>query len=213
MSFERLAPHYLRLERILAGEVLQRCRTAFLEETRTARRALLLGEGPGRFLVELVRVNPRVQVTVIDCSPRMLAVARQRIGLRDRARVRFEVRDLLSSWVPEPGAYDLIGTHCVLDCFRPGQLEVLIRKVARGGAPSARWLITDFCEPAAGWRRLHGRLVLWLMYRVFRILTRLPATRLTPPDPYLKSAGFHLASRRLAYRDLVHADLWVRVSG
>ena len=213
MSFERLAPHYLRLERILAGEVLQKCRTAFLEETRTARRALLLGEGPGRFLGELVRVNPRVQVTVIDCSPRMLGIARQGIALQNRARVRFEVRDLLRSWVPESGAFDLIATHCFLDCFRPAQLEVLIPNIARGATPSARWLITDFREPTEGWRRVQGRLVLWLMYRVFRLLTRLPATRLTPPDPYLKSAGFHLASRRLAYRDLLHADLWVRDSG
>ncbi len=210
MSFDRLAPHYLELERVLAGEVLQQSRTAHLDELRTVRRALLLGEGPGRFLRELLRVNPTVQVTVVDRSPRMLAVARKGVGIRDLVRVRFEVRDVLATWVPESGAYDLIATHCFLDCFRPSQLEVLIPNIARGAAPDARWVITDFREPAGGWRRLRARVVLWLMYRVFRLLTRLSATHLTPPDRYLESAGFRLASRRLAYHDMLHADLWVR---
>jgi ubiquinone/menaquinone biosynthesis C-methylase UbiE len=210
MSFDRLAPHYLQLERVLAGDVLQQARTAHLDELRTVRRALLLGEGPGRFLGELLRVNPTVQVTVVDRSPRMLAVARKGVGLRDLVRVRFEVHDLLASWVPESGAHDLIATHCFLDCFRRSQLEVLIPKIARGASSDARWVITDFCEPAGGWRRLRARMVLWLMYRVFRLVTRLPATGLTPPEPYLESAGFQLRTRRLAYHDMIHADVWVK---
>src|SRR5882762_1835947 len=51
-GFDRLAPHYYWMECVLAGRTLQRCRTAFLEQTRDATAALLIGEGNGRFLAE-----------------------------------------------------------------------------------------------------------------------------------------------------------------
>ena len=44
MSFDLLAPHYRWMEFILAGEKLQRCRTAFLDELPAARNILLVGE-------------------------------------------------------------------------------------------------------------------------------------------------------------------------
>ena len=63
MSFDTLAPIYRPLEAVLAGGVLQLCRTSFLAESVDRRRALILGEGPGRFLVELLRINPSIEVT------------------------------------------------------------------------------------------------------------------------------------------------------
>ena len=75
MSFDRLAPHYRWMECVLAGSKLQRCRTAFIDNVSVARRALLLGEGNGRFLVELFRARPDIHVTCVDASSAMLARA------------------------------------------------------------------------------------------------------------------------------------------
>ena len=54
MSFDHLAPHYRWMEWLLAGSKPQRCRTTFLDTLPTARHALLLGEGNGRFLREFL---------------------------------------------------------------------------------------------------------------------------------------------------------------
>ena len=62
MSFDRLAPHYRWMERILAGEKLQRCRTAHLDSVNTAERVLLAGEGNGRFLVHLRHTLPKAHI-------------------------------------------------------------------------------------------------------------------------------------------------------
>ena len=62
MSFDRLAPHYRWMEAVLAGGKLQRCRTAFLNEVKDARHALIVGDGNGRFLSALLRANPSVRV-------------------------------------------------------------------------------------------------------------------------------------------------------
>jgi hypothetical protein len=65
MNFDRLAPFYPWLETFCAGTVMQRSRTTFLARTKNCRRALLPGEGTGKFLTELLRVNPHIEVVEV----------------------------------------------------------------------------------------------------------------------------------------------------
>src|SRR5436189_4439542 len=78
MSFDRFAPHYRWMEAVLAGGLLQRCRTRWLTEVRGARRALLVGEGNGRMLEACAAALPDCQFTVLDQSEGMLAQAQRR---------------------------------------------------------------------------------------------------------------------------------------
>ena len=211
MSFDTLAPYYRTLEALLAGGILHRCRTTFLAEAGGCRRALLLGEGPGKFLVELLRANPRVEATCVERSPRMIEQAirhLERNGL-DASRVKFEAHDALA-WQPPRATFDLVVTCFFLDCFRPDQAEHLIVKVAESTTNNAQWLLADFQVPATGWRRWRAKILLSLMYQFFRLTTHLPASRLAPPDDYLRTAGFRLRQRRLANFGFIHSDLWQR---
>jgi ubiquinone/menaquinone biosynthesis C-methylase UbiE len=211
MSFDTLAPQYRNMESILVGNILQRCRTAFLGEAATSRRALLLGEGPGRFLVELLRANPRVEVTCIERSSRMIQEARREVkrnGLDD-ARVTFQQQDALT-WQPPHSVFDLVVTNFFLDCFQHDELERLVAKVSASATNEARWLLADFRLPDSGWRKWRAKMVLALMYAFFRFTTGLSAARLTPPTEFLEAAGFRLLDQRLANFGLIHSDLWLR---
>jgi ubiquinone/menaquinone biosynthesis C-methylase UbiE len=211
MSFDTLAPWYRGMEFVTAGGLLQRCRTSFLAETQNCRRALLLGEGPGRFLIELLRANPRVEVTCVERSPRMIEQAvrqLQRHGL-SAARVEFQQCDALS-WQPPRAEFDLVATHFFLDCFRRNELERLIAGIGQSAAPTARWLLTDFRLPPRGWQRWRARAVLALMYAFFRVMTGLSAARLAPVDDLMESAGFRRTRQSLANYGLVRAELWLR---
>jgi SAM-dependent methyltransferase len=211
MSFDTLAPHYRWMEFVTAGGMLQRCRTRFLNETQNCREALLLGEGPGRFLVELLRENPRVKVTCVEGSSRMIEQARRQLrreGLGEK-RIEFQQCDALA-WEPAAGAYDLVATHFFLDCFRRDELERLIAKISLAAAPDACWLLTDFCVPQRGWRRWRARAVVAMMYLFFRAMTGLSATRLAPTGDLMESAGFALKRQHSANFGLVRAQLWKR---
>jgi len=209
MSFDTLAPYYRAMEWVTAGSVMQRCRTAFLAETTRCRRALLLGEGPGRFLTELLRTNPSVEVTCIELSPGMIQEAQAALHAAELARVRFEQVDALT-WRSSHSAFDLVVTNFFLDCFRPEELAPLIAKVSASATADARWLLADFREPERGWRRWRGRVVLALLYAFFRATTGLSASRLTPPEGFLQASGFQLIARRVTNFGLVHSDLWCR---
>ena len=211
MSFDKLAPYYLRMEAVLAGGILQRCRTAYLADVSHCQSALLLGEGPGRFLVELLRANPRVHVVCVEASARMIHEARRtlrRNGMED-ARVTFEQSDALS-WQPPRAVFDLVVTHFFLDCFPHDALAALVAKVAASTQANARWLLADFQMPPRGWRRWRARVVLAVMYRFFRWTTGLSASALTSPDQFLMDAGFELRHRRSVNFGLAHSDLWHR---
>ncbi len=209
MSFDFLAPHYRWMEWLLAGSKLQRCRTAFLQEIPKPRRVLLLGEGNGRFLAELAVKNPEAEFTCVDASAQMLRCARERLRRNGpgQTSVRFIHADILD-WRPD-GQFDLIVTHFFLDCFRPEQLERIVGQIADAAAPGARWLLADFCEPAAGWAKWRARLILMSMYLFFRVVARLPAGRLTVPDKMLSQRGFTLGSRRVFEWGLLHSDVWL----
>ena len=208
-DFDLLAPHYRWMEWLLAGPKLHRCRTAFLPAIPPPRRVLLLGEGNGRFLAELLPLHPGAQFTCLDASAKMLHHARARLtrlGL-SHANVRFIHADILH-WSPPPGQFDLIVTHFFLDCFPDHQLAQILPRITALAAPDARWLLADFRQPDTGPARWRAHLIIRSMYLFFQCVTRLPAADLAPVDPLLARHGFALRQRRLHDWGLLHTDLW-----
>jgi SAM-dependent methyltransferase len=212
VSFDALAPWYRTLEWIAFGDDLQRCRTACLGEIASPRRALIVGEGNGRFLCELLRSYPAVEVDCVDASQRMLQLARRRLEreLPDRVPcVRFLHQDLVSWTAPEPH-YDLVVTHFFLDCFAEAQLAAIVLKLAEAATERACWLLADFCVPANGVARLRARAWLAVMYRFFRLTAGIDARQLIDPTPFLQGEGFALARQHCFRRGMLKSEMWRR---
>jgi ubiquinone/menaquinone biosynthesis C-methylase UbiE len=208
-SFDLLAPHYRWMECVLAGRKLQDCRTRFLNEFSSARNVLLLGEGNGRFLCELLKCNPAARVTCVDASRRMQSAARRRldrVGLSG-AQVTFIHSDVLTCKLAAD-SYDAIATHFFLDCFPSEQLDRIVQRVSSWAAPGARWVISDFRAPDAGLGRQRAEIILAMMYLFFRVATRLPARKLTDPRAYLERNRFVLMKQAVREWGLLYSELW-----
>ena len=117
-SFDPIAPRYCALETLAFGNALQSARVAFLSEIGDTRRALIAGEGNGRFLEALLRRHPTIRVDCVDASARMLQLAKARV--HDDPRVRFLHEDL-KVWSPEE------------KCLRPDRHAFFSRLLRRGG--------------------------------------------------------------------------------
>lgn len=211
MSFDRLAPHYPWLEKLLAGPRLQRCRVAHLDALRDSDRVLIAGIGHGPFLPACARRVPHGAITCVDASAAMLTETRRlarRAGL-DFNRLDF-VHATLPAWEPPAAQFDVIVTNFFLDCFAPDELPAIIAALARAARPDARWLLADFTVPARGFARQRARAIHAAMYAFFRPATGLRARRVTAPDALLAAHGFHLRRRRPSEWGLLHADLWAR---
>ncbi|MEY2563666.1 MAG: hypothetical protein QOH88_1859 [Verrucomicrobiota bacterium] len=173
-----------------------------------------MGEGDGRFLVELLRLHPEVEVDCIDASARMLHLARKRVKEQfgdGGGRVRFQHQDI-NSWNHTDCEYDLIVTHFVLDCFPASALGGIIKKLARAATDNATWLLADFSVPRESVPRLRARAWLAAMYLFFRITARIQARELIDTTPFMQSQGFALARQFLFRAGMLKSEIWRRTS-
>lgn len=208
MNFDRLAAIYQAMEWISAGNKLQRCRVAFLDQIQPPRRILLAGEGHGRFLPTCARAFPEAHITVVDCSERMLAIARKRFTDQN---IEFVHADLLS-WSQPPDGFDLIVTHFLLDCFAAHELEVLVARLGRLATPDACWLVADFRIPDSGLAAWRSRMILAILYRFFRTTCGISAKSLASSDSALAKAGFSLHRQETSDWGLLKCEWWNRKS-
>ena len=209
MSFDAVAPWYRTLETIAFGNALQEARVACLDEIGSPRRALIAGEGNGRFLAALLQHQPLVRIDCVDSSQRMLELARRHV-LETNAdqinRVAFLEHDM-TSWMPNE-RYDLIVTHFFLDCFGTPQVGNSVAKLAQAAAPNAIWLLADFRIPKAGFAHFHARAWLAVMYWFFRCVAGIEAHELVDPSPFLRVEGFALERQHLFRHGMLKSELW-----
>ena len=210
MSFDRVARSFRLLETIAFGQSLQRARVRWLDTIPRPQRVLILGEGNGRFLCELLRVHPKIDIDCIDASERMLTLARTRTCQRDPeswSRVQFIHADIRNWWPPH--SYDIIVTHFFFDCFPRDEVKAIVDKVARAATPGAVWLLADFTVPPAGiLARAHAKFCLRIMYLFFRNATGITANQLVDPSPYLEKHNFVPISRQSSRAAMLKSELW-----
>jgi SAM-dependent methyltransferase len=209
VSFDFLAPHYRWLETLAFGDSLQRARTCWINKIARPNRTLIVGEGNGRFLCELLRVHPGIAVDCIDASREMLRRARARLlrtSPESIPHVRFLCKDILN-WSPQR-SYDLLVTHFVLDCFPRPELRMIVNKCAAAAEPGAFWLIADFILPPTRFARVHAQLWLWLMYSFFGITAGIKAKNIVDPHPILAGNRFVRASSTVSRAGMLRSDLY-----
>ena len=185
------------------GRALERRRRRFLPEFRDARRALVLGDGDGRFLCELLRRCPLVRADYVDLSKGMLELARRKAG---SDRVSYRRADALTMDFTA-GEYDLIATHFFFDCFGTEELDVLIERVANAAQPGAQWVVSEFCLSS-----VPARLLVSALYLFFRMTTGLKTRTLTDHRPIMQAHGFQLKTASHSRAGIVVSELWERGS-
>jgi SAM-dependent methyltransferase len=208
-NFDRLAGIYRALEYVAFGRDLERARFCFLERLRACRHILVLGEGDGRCLAQLIRAAPAARIDCLDLSPAMLAQAAARLPPAARERVTFRCADLLAAELP-PARYDAVITLFFLDCFTPEQTAGIVHRVTASLQPAACWLWADFALPPRGVARLRARVWLAVLYAFFRWQTGLPARMLPPAEELILAAGFARRDLREFQRGLVRSVFFGR---
>lgn len=207
-NFDRLARVYRWMEWASFGPFLWRCRCAFLTEMQDRRRALVMGDGDGRFTARLLDENGTVRMDAVDASAEMLRALLRGAG-KQAARVRAQRVDA-RAWRPEPeAAYDLVVTHFFLDCLSSAEVGTLAKRVRQAAAEDAIWVVSEFAVPAGWFGALVARPLICGLYWAFGCLTGLKQRRLPEYAMALRMAGFELARRRSWLGGLLLSEVWV----
>ncbi len=199
-GFNTLAPVYSRLVRVIFGNSLQQAQLHFVSHIHPTDRVLILGGGDGTFLKALLARYPELHVDYIDLSPRMIALAKQKV--LPTANVTF----ITGSENDIPGTtYSVVITHFYLDLFSETTLPTVIEKINAKLRPGARWLAADFVNET-WWHDL----MLWVMYRFFRLTTGIEAKRLPNWQRWLTTAAGKKMIHKKFYRGFVTTMLFYR---
>jgi len=201
-GFDRVARLYRWAEYATFGPILSRCRLEFLSSANDAHRALVLGDGDGRFTAALLASSPEVVVDAVDQSAEMLRLLSTRCGSE---RVQRHCIDAMSFHLPVP--YDLIATHFFLDCLSTNDVQTLALRIAANGEPKTRWLISEFDIPA-GILRWPARLLVRSLYFAFRVLTGMRVQQLPLWRQALRGAGFHCLKSVPRLGGVLVAEIW-----
>jgi SAM-dependent methyltransferase len=205
-NFDNLAGAYLWLERLTFGNLLWKCRCAYLDELRSCRTALVIGDGDGRFTARLLESNPDIRIDAVDNSPAMLRALLQRAGTNS-TRVHIHQADARTFAPPQHG-YDLIVTHFFLDCLTTEEVIGLANRLRSCVAPSCRWVISEFAI-AKGWLGwIFARPLVGALYITFWLLTRTTVFCLPDHREALPLAGFALTHRYHILGGSLVSEMW-----
>jgi cyclopropane fatty-acyl-phospholipid synthase-like methyltransferase len=208
--FGRLACAYRWMEYFSFGPYLKQCRELRISEMAACQRALVFGDGDGRFLAELARHFPKMPVTAVDASREMLRQTEQR--LPSEAHVRLVHADALEC---EPAGFseapfDLVVSHFFFDCFDEEELASLLTSTNAAVDDSAIWVVSDFAIPQRIVARQLGMRIVHGLYLAFGLLTGLRTRRLPNHGRVMRKAGWTLEDRRGLLLGLLVSERWRR---
>jgi ubiquinone/menaquinone biosynthesis C-methylase UbiE len=205
MNCDPIARWYRYAEYSTLGKALEKCRREYLGQTVTAKHALLLGDGDGRFTAEFLTVNRTARVDSLDLSKNMLELAARRIAALPfpTPAVRLLRADALTFRLEGP--YDLVVTHFFLDCFSDSQIPELVKRISRSATPDARWIVSEFRTP-----NLAAALIVKILYLAFRVLTGSRVQRLPHYSGALAAHGFQRIASKTALGGMIISEFWQR---
>jgi SAM-dependent methyltransferase len=210
-NFDPVARIYRWAEYLTLGPILQQTRTHFLPRLSHCRQALVLGDGDGRFLAQLLHQNREVHATAVDTSAAMLTLLRARCQRASpNAPPRLTTLQTSALEAQPLPATDLIVTHFFLDCLTQPEVDRLTRQLAAQLQPGALWLLSDFALPRHRLLRPLAAIYLRALYLSFRILTGLRITHLPNPEPSLTAAGFERLAHHERLGGLLYTQLWLK---
>ncbi len=181
-SFDNLAKSYASLERLMFGRYLERSRlhgiTVF--ESPHLQRALVLGEGDGRFTINALKEYPNLLVDSIERSLKMREQTKMRIQKLGEAyenRHRVIANEAQSFTFPN-SEYDVVVVQYFLDCFNSNDANELLVKISRTLKPDGKLVYADFSIPENSPARWTGKAIILFLYLFFRFTTDIETNRL-----------------------------------
>lgn len=201
-NFDRIAPLYDLMSRIVFGQSIIKSQTYFLTSIKPQSRILIIGGGTGQILNYLDSLSMPLQVTYIEQSRIMLKKSQNRQPFR-----KLEVKYILGNELSIPNVkYEVVLTAFFLDVFQERHLEKVVAILANKLELDGQWMVTDFVQTSIRWQRM----LLRLMYFFFKHTTGLQGNKLLDFSSYLSALGFAIIQEKEFYHKMIKSTIYQR---
>ncbi len=194
-GFNFIAPFYTFLSRLIFGKNLDAAQLFYLDQIKPDDHILILGGGSGSLLQSLLTRNPKLRIDYIDISSNMLELAKQ------KAQHTSTINFILGTERNIPkSTYSVVITNFYLDMFTDNSLNRIINTIKVSLSKNATWLAVDFVSEK-WWQKV----LLWIMYRFFKIVTGIEARQLPNWTSSLLDEGLVEISNKRFFRGFIKA--------
>lgn len=197
-GFDFLAPFYDFLARAVIGNDIVRAQLHFLKSFKACNHILILGGGSGWILKPLCTACPDLRIDYIELSLNMLDAAKR------NSDKKWHINFIQGTESDIPNRlYDGVITNFYLDMFDARGINAVINKISKALTHSALWVVTDFINESRG-----HKIMLWIMYRFFRVIARIEATQLPDWESKMVHAGFTVSSSKKFKSGFIKSTLY-----
>jgi tRNA (cmo5U34)-methyltransferase len=199
-NFDRIAPFYDSLSRLVFGKAMHRAQTKFLKEIDPYASVLVLGGGTGWLLAELLLLKPRCTVVYIEASQKMIEMSRKKLG-RSSENVLF-IHGTEDN-IPGGTKFGAIITNFYLDLFEEQACQEVCRIIRGYCSPECLWIACDFVN-VAWWHNFSLR----AMYLFFGWVSNLRTKRLPDWRKCIQNVGFAQIGNEYEFNGLICSALY-----
>jgi len=203
-GFDRLAPYYDPLTRLVFGKAMIDSQVQFLSLVRSGSKVLVVGGGTGKILKKLSAI-PGIAITYVDASVEMINRAKDQI---DNSECTTFYHTTINDFSIN-GQFDYIITPFFLDLFNELSLKLVMIKLHGYLKEDGLWLFTDF-RLGSGLRKLWQLPLLMLMLIFFRLSCSIEASALQEFDKYFRQLGYSLDKEKLFYGEFIVGSVYVK---
>lgn len=200
-GFNRVAPFYDALQRKIFGSALIDSQRVFLEKIPDNSNVLILGGGSGKTMQHLLELRGGCHIWYVEASDVMVALARERVRMQGH-NVHF-VHGTEAA-VPRDVVFDAAITGFFLDIFPDKKVASIARAMGKNLKKRGVWLITDFVDTGKWWHRI----LLWTMYRFFRVTSGIEAGSLPHWEMQIAASGFEQRGAKRFFGGFIKTSIW-----
>ncbi len=199
-NFNLIAPVYDALAKLVFGKKLRKVQTHFLPVIPENANVLIMGGGTGWIINELFNTGFKGRLTYVEASERMISLSKKNCEFSES--VDFIHGE--ESALPADRQYDVIITNFFLDVFSEVRLDEVMVNLSEQLNNDGIWICSDFQNTD----RFGHQLLLWFMFKFFKITAKLESRSLMNFDHKFKKIGHSRSENFTLMNGLIFSSVY-----
>ncbi|HEY9117239.1 MAG TPA: class I SAM-dependent methyltransferase [Roseivirga sp.] len=195
-NFNRVAPIYDLLAKLIFGNSLLRAQSHFLKQLPENKRVLFVGGGTGQLLNHSFFTKAS-HVEYLELSEQM--IERAKLQAIHHKNIDF----IQGNFFDCQGKYDVIICNFFLDCFNETNLKLAVEHLYRLSSSQTTLVVTDFNRTD----KLRHKMLIKMMILFFSVFSGLEARKLLPMKSHVQDY-FEVIDTQLFKKGLIFTSIY-----
>jgi tRNA (cmo5U34)-methyltransferase len=200
-NFNRIAPLYDLLSKMVFGNALSRAKDCFIHTLPEHGTVLFIGGGSGYELKKIISLKPALKIDFVETSGKFISMAKAKLNSEELSHIHF-IHGSENQIVPDK-KYAAIITFCIVDLFPQKEAEEFCAKIISHLEPGGLWLFVDFIPP----QKTTQKLLLKCTYLFFKIIANISSNHAPDYNIIFQQLNMKIEARQLFYGEMICSQL------